>query len=127
MKRTKACAIIADCAGRLLLQLRDEDPEKNTWVLFGGGVHDGETEEQALRREIAEELDYNIKKATFLMRYDYNDTKQAIFVVVEPVERLSLELREGAAMGFFSAEEIEGLSMGFNFKEILLKYLNGKA
>jgi 8-oxo-dGTP pyrophosphatase MutT (NUDIX family) len=123
MKKTKACAIISDKDGKLLLQLRDEDPGKGQWVLFGGGVHNGETEVQAVRREIKEELDYDIKEIHFLMRYDDNDTHQVLFSVVEPVELKSLKLHEGLAMKFFGPKDIEDLNVGFNFKEILLDYL----
>jgi 8-oxo-dGTP pyrophosphatase MutT (NUDIX family) len=44
----------------ILLQLRDEEPEIDRWVCFGGKVEDGEEVEETLIREIKEELDWDL-------------------------------------------------------------------
>lgn len=41
--------------GKLLIGQRKKEPHFGKWVLPGGGVHFGETFEDALRREMAEE------------------------------------------------------------------------
>jgi ADP-ribose pyrophosphatase YjhB (NUDIX family) len=48
-------AIISDAAGRLLLIRRGHEPGKGLWSLPGGRVEPGETDEQALIREVREE------------------------------------------------------------------------
>jgi len=48
-------AIIKDDAGRLLLIQRGHDPEAGRWSLPGGRIEPGETDEQALIREVREE------------------------------------------------------------------------
>jgi 8-oxo-dGTP diphosphatase len=48
-------AVIKDADGRLLLIRRGHEPGKGLWSLPGGRIEDGETDEQALVREIAEE------------------------------------------------------------------------
>lgn len=48
-------AIITDDEGRLLLIKRGHDPEAGRWSLPGGRIEPGETDEQAVAREIAEE------------------------------------------------------------------------
>ena len=48
-------AIIQDAAGRLLLIRRGHDPEAGSWSLPGGRVEPGESDAQALVREIGEE------------------------------------------------------------------------
>jgi ADP-ribose pyrophosphatase YjhB (NUDIX family) len=48
-------AVIADADGRLLLIRRGHEPGKGLWSLPGGRIEDGETDEQALVREVAEE------------------------------------------------------------------------
>ena len=48
-------AIIRDGAGRLLLIKRGHDPEAGKWSLPGGRIEPGETDAQALVREMREE------------------------------------------------------------------------
>jgi 8-oxo-dGTP diphosphatase len=48
-------AIITDQAGRLLLIRRGHSPGRGRWSVPGGRVEPGETDEQALVREIREE------------------------------------------------------------------------
>ena len=48
-------AIITDQAGRLLLIRRGHAPGRGLWSVPGGRVEPGETDEQALTREIREE------------------------------------------------------------------------
>jgi len=48
-------AIIKDGSGRLLLIQRGHDPEAGCWSLPGGRVEAGETDGQALIREVREE------------------------------------------------------------------------
>jgi 8-oxo-dGTP diphosphatase len=48
-------AIVQDAAGRLLLIRRGHAPHAGSWSLPGGRVEDGETIEQAVRREALEE------------------------------------------------------------------------
>jgi len=106
-----------------LLQLRDEEPEAAKWVLFGGGVEDGESPEVALAREIKEELDRQIKSARFFNEYQDRGICQLIYILNEPVEIENLKLGEGKDMRFFAPSELQDLSIGFNFKQILADYL----
>lgn len=48
-------AVIRDAGGRLLLIRRGHEPGKGLWSLPGGRVESGETDEQAVVREVAEE------------------------------------------------------------------------
>jgi 8-oxo-dGTP diphosphatase len=48
-------AVVLDVDGRLLLIRRGHDPHAGLWSLPGGRVEDGETLEQAVRREVFEE------------------------------------------------------------------------
>jgi 8-oxo-dGTP diphosphatase len=48
-------AVIKDAAGRLLLIRRGHEPGAGLWSLPGGQIEPGETDQQALAREILEE------------------------------------------------------------------------
>ena len=54
-------AIITDAAGRLLLIQRGHAPEAGRWSLPGGRVEPGESDEQALVREVAEETGLQVR------------------------------------------------------------------
>jgi ADP-ribose pyrophosphatase YjhB (NUDIX family) len=53
--RTAARAVVLDDAGRVLLVRFDFPNESAVWATVGGGLEPGETHEQAIRRELAEE------------------------------------------------------------------------
>ena len=59
-------ALIVDGRGRLLVTVRAKDPAKGTLGLPGGFVDLGESAEQALAREIQEELGLELLSATYL-------------------------------------------------------------
>ena len=54
-------AVVRDRSGRLLLVLRGHAPAAGTWSLPGGRVEPGESDVQALRREVAEETGLEVE------------------------------------------------------------------
>lgn len=53
-------AIIIDPAGRLLLVKRGHEPERGRWSLPGGRIEPGESDEQAVLREVGEETGLSV-------------------------------------------------------------------
>ncbi len=68
-------AIATDSDGQVLLLVRAKDPGKGMYGLPGGFIDPGETAEQALRREVLEEVQLEVTSyrylASFSNEYDY--------------------------------------------------------
>ncbi|HUL90786.1 MAG TPA: NUDIX domain-containing protein [Burkholderiales bacterium] len=61
--------------GRYVMQLRDARPNifyPSHWGCFGGAVDLGERPLEALRRELREELEYEIEDASEFTRFDFD-------------------------------------------------------
>ncbi len=66
-------ALLFDRNGKLLIYLRDDKPTisfPNHWDLFGGIIEPGETPEQALVREVQEELGITLSTFTWFKEYN---------------------------------------------------------
>jgi 8-oxo-dGTP diphosphatase len=68
-----AAIILENDKGEFLLALRDNKPGipfPDHWDLIGGHVEEGETPEEALVREVKEELDIEITEFSFYKKYE---------------------------------------------------------
>ncbi|MEI7504485.1 MAG: NUDIX domain-containing protein [Paludibacter sp.] len=69
-------AFILNDAGELLVCKRGKEPAKGTWDLPGGFVDGDESAEEAIEREICEELQVKVTKAKYLFSlpnlYEYS-------------------------------------------------------
>ena len=73
-----AIAVIINNKNQILISKRStEQHQGNKWEFPGGKVEEGETSQEALRRELKEELGIKIKSATFFMDivHQYKDKK----------------------------------------------------
>jgi 8-oxo-dGTP diphosphatase len=98
-----AQVLLFDRTGRLLIYLRDDKPEipfPNHWDLFGGHLEDGEAPEQALVREVKEELGVTLQQWQFFRRFDcaagdaYPNVKHIYWATIGQTAR-QLALHEG--------------------------------
>ncbi len=94
-----AACLLFDRDNKLLIYLRDDKPEisfPNHWDLFGGILEDGETPEQALVREVKEEI--GIDLPDFKKYRDYactaaNEAPNIKYVFYAKIDLLPGELK----------------------------------
>jgi 8-oxo-dGTP pyrophosphatase MutT (NUDIX family) len=112
-----AAALIATSDGRYLMQRRDDFPTillPGHWGLFGGSIEPGESAEEALRRELLEELEYRARDMSFFTEMlvglpfaaPRTDRMSFFAVPIEAAEVSGMVLHEGAALRLFTAEEL---------------------
>lgn len=75
MKIVKVVAAVIVNGDRIFVTQRGYGEFKDGWEFPGGKVEEGETPEQALIREIREELDTEINVKDFLMTVEYDYPK----------------------------------------------------
>lgn len=93
----------------LYLQRKTEDAERLPGFLcfFGGGIEENETPEQALVREIREELDIVLEECAFFDRYEHFSAVQTVFTKqVDDNFEKSVKVLEGEYGKFFTKKEI---------------------
>jgi 8-oxo-dGTP diphosphatase len=82
-------AVISDGAGRLLLILRGHEPGRGLWSIPGGRIEPGETDEQALIREVREETGLIVTCGRLLGAAELPGQDGAVIVVRDYVAALA--------------------------------------
>lgn len=119
--------ILLNKGNKVFLQLRTDDAPlyANHWSMFGGGMEEGETPEEAMRREAYEELEIKLTDLKFFRRYTLKEKGfvRDVHVFVAscklPLEKLKKQLREGEDVGLFSFNELKNLKMIPNDLKVL--------
>ena len=121
---------IITCKGKLLLEKRRDS---NTWGLVGGGVKNWETEEQAMCREIYEELGLRVRPQQLKRLRVYGEPGRIaafrdgsiwrMVIVVfgldlpeEPQFRISSESRE---LRFFTKQQLKDVEIVVTHSDIV--------
>ena len=95
--------------GRWLMQLRDEIPgivAPGCWGLFGGHLDPGETPEQAVRRELMEEISWQPQALELAIVHHIHRRTAHVFRAELSVPLEQLQLLEGQDMALVSAEDL---------------------
>jgi 8-oxo-dGTP diphosphatase len=135
MMKEIAAIILENDKGEFLLYLRDNKPSipfPDHWDLIGGHVEEGETPEEALIREVKEEIDIDLKDYTFYKRYEcltgdaYENIKYIYHGKIDlPIEKITL--LEGVRPQYFSKAEIPNVKFANILKSIVMDYISDSA
>jgi 8-oxo-dGTP diphosphatase len=129
-----AAIILENDKGEFLLALRDDKswiPFPNHWDLIGGHVEEGETPDEALVREIKEELDieipgYRFYKEVHCKTGDAYENIKYIYTgkINIPIEEVTL--LEGQRAQYFKPQEIPDVLFANIIGSIMLEYIDYK-
>ena len=116
MIRNVALIVLFNEDDKILLQHRTDDAHAfpGHWGFFGGGVQNGETPEEAIKRETFEELNYILKSPTLILTYDYKtDTHvgKKYYFSEKFTDKSSLKLQEGQDMRWVTFAQSKGLKI----------------
>lgn len=101
--------ILRDAQGRVLIAQRPEGKFMAGWWEFPGGkLADGESEPQALARELAEELGVTVLGSQLLMRFDHAWQRPPVQLAVYVVDGYRGEPSglEGQALKWVSCKDL---------------------
>ncbi len=120
--------ILVNNEGKVLLQLRDScHSYSGSWALFGGHIEGSETPEEALIREIKEEINYTLKDYKLIKETVIKDFGKAYwFYGTIDAELSELHLGEGDDFNFFTYDEILKLKLAPESKKALIEYFKNK-
>lgn len=109
MKTIRVAAAVILRGGLVFSTQRGYGPYKDGWEFPGGKIEPGESPEQALKREIREELDTEIAVGEKLaqVEYDYPDFHLSMSCYICSVLSGSLTLREHESARWLRAEELD--------------------
>lgn len=109
---TVVAAVIRNSKGEIFATQRGYGEYKDWWEVPGGKAEPGETMEQALRREIMEELDTEISVDSFITTIDYDYPAFHLTMHCYWCSILSgnLELREHEAAKWLAPDELESVN-----------------
>ncbi|MBV9387892.1 MAG: NUDIX hydrolase [Chroococcidiopsidaceae cyanobacterium CP_BM_ER_R8_30] len=106
---SRVAIAILYCQGQFLLQLRDNISSisyPGHWGLFGGHVEPGETPDDAIQRELMEEICYVPPYLSEFRRYIDSDRVRHVYHAPLTVDVNQLVLQEGWDLSLLTPEQI---------------------
>ena len=121
--------ILRNPQGQALLQQRENNPNLSFagyWTLPGGKVEDGETPQEAISREVMEEIEL---EASFHLWKVYERPGPSSITVVQHVYTgetgqtvSSFACNEGQALRYVGLEELAEIPLAYGFDALLTEY-----
>ena len=121
-------AILVNSKKQILLHLRDDKPgilAPGCWAFIGGGVEEGESGPDAIKREVKEEINYLINDFQYLDKIYFRKYKMDVLVYIGKLDAREdeIKLTEGQGVRFFYPDEIKKLKMSNPLKKIIFRNL----
>ena len=112
MKTVKVVAAIIIKDDKFFATQRGYGEFKDGWEFPGGKVEEGETPEEALKREIKEELDADIEVGELfdVVEYDYPQFHLSMNCYICRLTNEHMEIREHEAAKWLTKEDIESVN-----------------
>lgn len=109
-----AVGIVINSENKVLVSLRPQSKvQGGFWEFPGGKIEQGENPEQALKRELLEEVGLSVQRARPLMQFEYDYTSRQVMIDVWQVEEFSGEAhgREGQEIAWIKLRQLGELNM----------------
>ena len=112
MKTIRVVAAVIRCEDKIFATARGYGEFKGGWEFPGGKVEAGETPQQALAREIMEELDTEIKIGEWVdtIEYDYPSFHLSMDCFWAEVTKGHLELKEAEAAKWLTKDQLDSVA-----------------
>ena len=109
MKTVRVVAAVIRDGDKIFATQRGYGEYKDGWEFPGGKIEEGETPQEALKREIFEELDTEIAVENLIktIEYDYPTFHLSMDCFWATVKAGNLELKEAEAARWLSKEELD--------------------
>jgi 8-oxo-dGTP diphosphatase len=123
--------LLFDCNSRLVVYLRDDNPAipfPNQWDLFGGHLEAAETPEQALVREVREEVGVELTQWNFFRVYQctrgdvYPNIKHIYWAQIYQ-SSAQLTLNEGQRLMSIGLNELDRIKFANILREIVADFI----
>jgi 8-oxo-dGTP diphosphatase len=124
--------LLFDRNNRLIVYLRDDNPDipfPNHWDFFGGHLEADEGPEQALVREVREELGIELERWNFFRVYHciagdvYPNVKHIYWAQIDRAAA-ELTLHEGQRLMSVERGEVDSINFANILREILADFIN---
>ena len=126
----KVTAALLERDGKILLARRKAGKHMgNRWEFPGGKVQAGESPEQALGRELAEELGIETRIGSYLGSARFTDGSVDLEILLYRAEHLSgtLTLREHEAIAWVDPGDLESYDLADSDRELVQRIVHRKA
>lgn len=112
----------------ILLALRNHEPFMNYWCIPGGHIEFGETPEEAICREVAEETGLTVEHYRFFNFYnEYYPERTwhavALVFAVTAAGELKRQEEEVKELRWFTLDSVEELSLAFRHGDAVRDYM----